>query len=85
MASTVLSEYRELHESIYHCKRCAEHGYYAERVQPEWDTSKANRTAIHICKPINNYTIESFSVIMFPPELRRWHGYEKNKACGYTS
>ena len=38
-----------------------------------------------ICKPIINLTIESFYVIIFPPEIRRWHGYEKNKACDYAS
>jgi hypothetical protein len=43
------------------------------------------KALLNICEPIINFTIESFSVIMFPPEIRRWHGYEKNKACGYTS
>lgn len=46
MASTVLSEYRELYEAIYNCKLCKEYGYYVERVQPKWDPSKANRTTI---------------------------------------
>jgi uracil-DNA glycosylase len=47
MASTVSSEYRELHEGIYRCKLCAEYGYYVERVQPKWDTSKVHSTTIH--------------------------------------
>jgi uracil-DNA glycosylase len=46
MASTILSEYRELYEAIYHCTLCKEYGYYVERVQPKWDPSKVHRTTI---------------------------------------
>jgi uracil-DNA glycosylase len=47
VASAVSSRYRDLHQAIYNCRLCRELGYYAERVQPRWDPSKARRTTIH--------------------------------------
>ena len=46
MASTILREYKELHDAIYHCKLCKKCGYPVERVQPKWDPSKAHSSTI---------------------------------------
>lgn len=47
MTSTILREYKELHDAIYHCKLCKKCGYPVERVQPKWDPSKVHSTTIH--------------------------------------
>ena len=35
-----LNEYRKLHQDIYQCDLCKQHGYEVHRVQPEWDENK---------------------------------------------